>query len=169
MIRALDAARRRLGSGELGTGKEACQTVPHSHGEPVDDPHELDADAQREFDELNSFLAKLAPESHDCELGSGPVGLEPGATTEQISRWSIVFRDVRRLTEIAAARDHLLRIPQCIAVRVNHLSSHEISVVLTASARLNLADLEAMLREALDAIASAATFEVVTSSTRPAV
>ncbi|MDI3339322.1 MAG: hypothetical protein QJR03_02195 [Sphaerobacter sp.] len=131
------------------------------------DVAEADEAVRREFAALTGYLATLRDQAAVPPLPSISTALAPSGL-EEIARWSVVLRGVRRLTEVAELRAHLLRLPRCINVRVVALSSREIRMVLTATARLDRARLEEHIADGLRQQGSAATFDVLPAA-QPAV
>lgn len=141
----------------------ADRGAPHGHANGNGDLQEwpeIDAAATQEFAAWTDYLAGLSREPSEPLVPSISAALAPAAM-EEVTRWYVVLRGVRRLTEVAGLREHLSRLPPCIAVRVVDLSSREVCILVTATPRIEQAGLEEQVRNGLREVVSAATFEVV--------
>lgn len=121
---------------------------------------DVDPAALREFEALRDFLAGL-PQRAEEECGPKVSSvLASVVELEQISRWRITLHGVRRLTEIPALREEILRVPFCVAVRVTGVSSRAIELVVTTTQRLDRMDLETIIADSLEQIGSRATAQI---------
>lgn len=83
------------------------------------------------------------------------------AEMEQMRRWWIVLHGARRLRQVAALREQLLRVPFCVAARVTDLSSDVIALAVTTTARVDRPYLEDIVAEALQQVGCLAEAEVL--------
>lgn len=109
----------------------------------------LDPKAEREFNTLAEFLSGLSQQQTAHETASLDPVLASINEMEQSPRWLVGLRGVRRLARLAALRERLLQAPSCLAARVVDLSSAEIHLLVTTTARITREELEAMLAEAM--------------------
>jgi len=118
---------------------------------------DADIEVRREYEALNDLLAGLSRNIDDAGLPLIAAPAEP----ERLSRWVVVLRGVRRLTEVVAFRDELLKIPFCIAVRVTDVTVDETRAVVTATTTLEVGELEQLVTETLQMVGSTATVDTI--------
>ena len=125
--------------------------------EPAAGLTDADGEVRREYEALSELLAGL---SRHIDAPGLPLVAEE-AESERLSRWVVVLRGIHRLTEVAAIRDELLKRPYCIAVRITDVTADETRAVVTATAALEIPELEQMVIETLQVVGSTAAVDTV--------